>query len=65
MGSTLTRTTPGPRPTHPRRGALRALALATLLVFAPAAFADTQLPGADVASVRTWLLANNPDLQAM
>lgn len=65
MRSTLTFTTPGPRPTHPRRGALRALALATLLAFAPVSFADTPLPGADVASVRTWLLAHNPDLQAM
>lgn len=39
--------------------------MATLLAFAPATFARTPLPGADIASVRDWLMANNPDLQAM
>ncbi|WP_460453192.1 TolC family protein [Arenimonas aestuarii] len=41
------------------------LALAALLGLAPASFAGTPLPGADLASVRDWLKANNPELRAM
>jgi outer membrane protein TolC len=65
MGSLYIRSTSGRRPTPLRGAALQALALATLLAIAPATFADSPQPGADVASVRAWLIANNPDLQAM
>lgn len=65
MGSKFTPSIPGSLPALPRGIALRALTLATLLAFAPPTFADTPLPGADVESVRIWLTANNPDLQAM
>jgi cobalt-zinc-cadmium efflux system outer membrane protein len=65
MGSAITLSSPE-RPLGPSVGvALRALALATLLIFAPPTFAGAPLPGADVASVRDWLIANNPELQAM
>lgn len=60
-----TRSTASPRPTPLPAGALRALALATLLGLAPASFAGTPIPGADLASVRNWLKANNPELRAM
>lgn len=63
MGFPFTRSTLGRRPL--RAFVLRALALATLLAFAPATFAEAPLPGADVASVRAWLIAKNPDLRAM
>lgn len=65
MGSTSTCSNSGRRPVPSRGIALRALAMATLLAFAPATFARTPLPGADIASVRDWLMANNPDLHAM
>lgn len=65
MGYLCIRSSLGRRPTPLRVAALQALALATLLAFAPAAFADSPPPGADVASIRAWLLAKNPDLQAM
>ena len=61
----FTRSTLGRRPLRPLSFVLRALALATLLAFAPATFAEAPLPGADVASVRAWLIAKNPDLRAM
>ena len=41
------------------------LALAFLMAFAAPTLADVPIPGTDVASVRAWLLANNPDLRAM
>lgn len=65
MGFPFIRSTLAPRAGQPRRIALQALALATLLAFAPPTFAEAPPPGADVASIRAWLLANNPDLQAM
>lgn len=65
MGFLFTRATPGPRSVQPRGPVRRALALATLLAFAPATFAQAPPPGADVASIRVWLMENNPDLQAM
>lgn len=39
------------------------LVLATMLAFAPAAAAPP--PGADLASVRAWLLEHNPELRAL
>ncbi len=65
MPSPYTRSTPEHRPSPVRGAALRAMALSILLAFAPATFAQSPLPGADVASIRMWLMANNPDLQAM
>lgn len=65
MRSSFVPSTPAPRRTLPLGSALRRLAFATLLGFAPASFAATLLPGTDLASVRTWLMANNPELQAM
>lgn len=44
---------------------LRTLVLATLLALGPATFAAAPHPGADIASVRAWLLENNPDLRAL
>lgn len=43
----------------------RALALAALLAIAPAVPAAAPAPGADLASVRTWLLGHNPELRAL
>lgn len=65
MGFLFTRSTPGHRSVRPRGTVRRALALAILLAFAPATFAQAPPPGADVASIRAWLMENNPDLQAM
>ena len=54
------------RPLAPsRRRSLRALALAALITIAPPTFAEEPLPGADIASVRDWLIANNPELRAL
>ncbi|WP_374602315.1 TolC family protein [Arenimonas sp.] len=41
------------------------MTLAILFSAQPLALAKTPVPGADLASVRTWLLTHNPDLQAM
>lgn len=65
MGFLFPRSTWGLRPILARRVMLRALALAALLVCMPAAEAETAVPGADVASIRAWLRANNPDLHAL
>lgn len=50
-----------------RRPSVPALTLALCLsILNPgAAFAAEPIPGADVASIRTWLYANNPELKAM
>lgn len=65
MGFTNDRSKRGAVALPHRAMALRVLALATLLALAPMASAQAPLPGTDVASVRSWLLAHNPDLQAM
>lgn len=44
---------------------LLTLWLATLCLIAPAAAAPNTDPGADLASVRTWLLERNPELRAL
>ncbi|GAB2502342.1 TolC family protein [Arenimonas alkanexedens] len=50
---------------HPIAG-LRSLALAVCLAWLPPAIAqDSPAPGADVASIRTWLIEHNPDLRAL
>lgn len=48
-----------------RRRPLRPWVAAVLLGLAFPIFADEPLPGNDVASLRTWLLAHNPELRAM
>ena len=45
--------------------ALLTLLLATLCLVAPAAAAPAAVPGVDLASVRTWLLEQNPELRAL
>jgi cobalt-zinc-cadmium efflux system outer membrane protein len=55
----------GPRRAVLRVLALRSLALAILVAFAPVAVAQSPQPGGSVESIRGWLVANNPDLQAM
>ena len=50
-------------PIRPR--ALRALTLAALLGLALPVLGDELPPGTDVASIRSWLLAHNPELRAM
>lgn len=42
-----------------------ALLLASLCVVAPAAAAPAIIPGADLDSVRTWLIERNPELRAL
>jgi len=44
---------------------LLALLLASVFLVAPAAATTTAAPGADLASVRTWLLEQNPELRAL
>lgn len=65
MRSLFIRSTPVARHTQIFGGEFRTLAFAALLLAAPTSFAGTPRPGADLASVRTWLIVNNPDLQAL
>lgn len=53
------------RPAPTRRRALRALTLAALLGVAIPGLGDEPPPGTDVASIRSWLIAHNPELRAM
>ena len=50
-------------PIRPR--ALRALTLAALLGLALPVLGGEPPPGTNVASIRSWLLAHNPELRAM
>lgn len=65
MGSSISCMTRRRSAAEHRTPALRALALASLMAVGSTSLAADPPPGADIASIRTWLLENNPDLRAM
>jgi outer membrane protein TolC len=54
-----------PHAVSSRIALLSALALAGMLALAPPRLVAASPPGADVGSIRTWLLEHNPELRAM
>lgn len=54
-----------PRASQVLRSCLLGVGLALFLTGAPAAFAAEPDPGRDIASIRDWLTAHNPQLRAM